>query len=551
MFARQDKPQRGANELVLMRSGHVSVATASPTGRGPEGRLATTAPARPDSASLIFDQALILALALAATSFPILLHLVSPPLAAVVCLGTAGWIAFSFERAVPTLLIVAYTFQTTFVAMASVYARDSTDLEAMKIYSFLTSIGIWVVIAVRFVLTRHAASPFARRLMIVTTGILGLVGLYFLAGLPIDSRGATIYMRNVGLPILLFQVCFVVTSRHEFALGATVSSILVLLVACGYLEFFSLNSWLDLTHGWTYWAIAAKTQLIGPGAVRHAQESGFVVTGVADLLRSSFLNTNLLAGLDLTVVRLQGPNFHPISFGYVLSVLSAVAAVQGGMVLPLLALPLLLFASAKGALVLAIVSVGFCMAARTYRGPLLVPALALALLLYAAFALVSGMRSGDYHVLGFLGGLKGFFENPLGHTLGRGGNLSTTFADIDWSAYQHAGSADVAVESGIGVMLYQLGVATFPIVLMYLWLSGTAWRLYRVLRAPALALSCAFLAVILVNGLFQEEALFAPLALGLIMAIVGLTFGAVDRRFVVASKGIIAPRSVAPFRRTA
>jgi len=34
----------------------------------------------------------------------------------------------------------------------------------------------------------------------------------------------------------------------------------------------------------------------------------------------------------------------------------------------------------------------------------------------------------------------------------------------------------------------------------------------------------------LVNGLFQEEAWFAPLALGLVLAFAGLTFGAVDRR---------------------
>ena len=66
-------------------------------------------------------------------------------------------------------------------------------------------------------------------------------------------------------------------------------------------------------------------------------------------------------------------------------------------------------------------------------------------------------------------------------------------------------------------------------ILIYLWLSGTAWRLYKRFGSPTLALSCVSIVVILVNGIFQEEALFAPLAFGLVMAIVGLTFGSVDR----------------------
>ena len=40
----------------------------------------------------------------------------------------------------------------------------------------------------------------------------------------------------------------------------------------------------------------------------------------------------------------------------------------------------------------------------------------------------------------------------------------------------------------------------------------------------------------LVNGLFQEEAWFAPLALGLVLAFAGVTFGAVDRRLAPVMK---------------
>ena len=91
-------------------------------------------------------------------------------------------------------------------------------------------------------------------------------------------------------------------------------------------------------------------------------------------------------------------------------------------------------------------------------------------------------------------------------------------------------ATDIAVESAAGVLLYQMGVAGLAVIAIYLWLARTAWRLFGALRAPALALTAASIVIILVNGLFQEEAWFAPLALGLALAFAGLTFGAVDRR---------------------
>jgi hypothetical protein len=129
-----------------------------------------------------------------------------------------------------------------------------------------------------------------------------------------------------------------------------------------------------------------------------------------------------------------------------------------------------------------------------------------------------------------IGGVNGFLANPIGHTLGQGGNFSTNFAAIDWSKYQHMGAADVAVESAIGVLLFQMGVAGFVVIAIYLWMARTAWRLFKLWRAPALAFSASAIAIILVNGLFQEEALYAPLALGLVLSLTGLTFGALDLR---------------------
>jgi ABC-type phosphate/phosphonate transport system permease subunit len=81
-------------------------------------------------------------------------------------------------------------------------------------------------------------------------------------------------------------------------------------------------------------------------------------------------------------------------------------------------------------------------------------------------------------------------------------------------------------------LLYQLGVAAAAVFAFYLWIARIAWRLYRATGAPALAFASSAIAVTLVNGLFQEEAYFAPLALGLVMGFAGLALGATDRAIV-------------------
>jgi hypothetical protein len=238
---------------------------------------------------------------------------------------------------------------------------------------------------------------------------------------------------------------------------------------------------------------------------------------------------NLFGELGYQITRLQGPTFQPISFGYSLAAFIIFAALHRNVLLALLAFPLLLFASAKGALVMIVVCLAFSFASSCRLRRYVVPILTLFLVVYAVAVFVSGRNTGDFHVLGLLGGVNGFLGQPWGHTLGQGGNLSTNFAKLDWSKFQHAGAADTALESAIGVMLYQMGFAAVPVLLVYMWVARVAWRLHQSLRAPSLAMATSAILVVLVNGIFQEEALFAPLGLGLIMIFTGLALGASDR----------------------
>ena len=145
------------------------------------------------------------------------------------------------------------------------------------------------------------------------------------------------------------------------------------------------------------------------------------------------------------------------------------------------------------------------------------------LLIYVISGIVIGLRVQDYHVLGFVGSINGFLANPFGRGIGAGGSVGT--ASIDWSLAQHVGSTDIATESAIGVLLYQMGVAGMLIVAVLVWLSLKLWHFY--LRfGDRLAAAMAFaLLIMTANGIFQEEALFAPLALGFVAALAGLVLG--------------------------
>ena len=59
---------------------------------------------------------------------------------------------------------------------------------------------------------------------------------------------------------------------------------------------------------------------------------------------------------------------------------------------------------------------------------------------------------------GFLGGVRGFLSNPLGRGIGAGGNLSLRHVDHRLEPSQQLGHTDVALESSVGVLLYQMGV---------------------------------------------------------------------------------------------
>lgn len=464
------------------------------------------------------------------TGGPVALHIISQPVAILVCVFSAIIAARVFEQDVPVIILVANVFQNTFISLVSVNYSDPSDLEFLKSYAFITTIICYSVVAYGFLSNSAEFSPFVRRMILASVGVLGVIAVYFVLGLAVNPRSAVIYLRNIALPIFIFQIFLIVSVKHRLPVPQSLTVLLIIVMLCCYMELLAGDAWLSLTNGMHYLTLGVSKRLLNVDEIRVAKEHGMVITNATDYARSSLFNTTLTSDLNLSVQRLGGPNFNSITLAYLLSILIGFLALHGYWITVAFAMPLLIATSAKGPLVFALGCMGFFALAKRSKTDFPVKALSLGLVAYAVFVFQSGLRSGDYHVLGLLGGLTGFVKLPIGHTLGEGGNLSIEdFSKLDWSAFQRSGMAAVAVESAFGVLLYQLGVSAAFLFAFYIWIARTGWRLYKLTRAPAMAFTTCEIGICLVNGMFQEEGYFVPLSLPVVMGLAGLSLGAADR----------------------
>jgi hypothetical protein len=144
---------------------------------------------------------------------------------------------------------------------------------------------------------------------------------------------------------------------------------------------------------------------------------------------------------------------------------------------------------------------------------------------YISFGLTFGQENADYHVIGFLGGVNGLIHDPLGHGIGVGGNLSlNAAAGVNWQQIQQTG-ADFALESAVGVLFYQMGVASLSVFAVFVALLLMAP--FNRIESRHL-LMFIVLATVAVNGVFQEEA-YAPTAAGVFTILCAVIIANGDR----------------------
>jgi len=479
-----------------------------------------------------------IALAILATGLPVLFHLAGAPAGIAICVLLGLVIANFAAPALPTALIFAYLFQNLFVALVSPQLEDLSAFNSARAYNFILSAVAWIVLSSSYWMRRERFDRRFRLIMNVTTVALAFIGIYFVVGMASNPASAAVYLRNIAAPFLLLQIFALVFYRYRVGMAGPLILIGLASAVFGYLEIFAHNPFFRLINGDTYLNIRLREAFDTGTWVNEMRQSGFVLRSYLDMLRIEFLNSPIFADLGLHALRLVGPNFHSISFAYALAFFSVVLTAGRHWWFALIALPLLIVIGSKGALIFVLLIIAALALTRGFRGNSLLWCYAAVLAIYAALGILLGIRIQDYHVIGFFGGLNGFLRNPLGYGIGSGGNLSVDASAINWNQYQHLGEADIALESAVGVLLYQMGIFGIFLLCVLGWLALRLWALHVRSNDRLLAVGALALLTIIVNGIFQEEALFAPLALGLICALAGLLFGR-------AYRASVSPRPVA------
>jgi hypothetical protein len=465
-------------------------------------------------------------IAVASIGFAPVLHVANPGLAIAVETLVGIAIILAAPTHAPAIAIFVLFFQNLFVSILSPLVTTPSDLDFIKGYNFLVCSVMWLVTFALYELGRINQSAEVNRIMRWGVVTLAVVGLYFAMGFTQNGQAASVYLRNIVLPLFLFQLSLLTAATYEVRSTPFLVALAVILILCGYIEFAFRDFWLAITNGYTFWGFDELKATHSGTWEAEMRMTGNVPVDLKGRFSFDFLNTPLLEGTGLSkLLRINGPNMSPISFGYGIAFFGLFLFSVGRPLLALAALPLLIFCSVKGALIM-VVFVAMAWISTRLLGAVVTLLLGLlALVAFAAIAIPIGLQIGDYHVIGLMGGWHGFLDKPFGRGLGIGGNLSEGYFSIDWSAAQQAGTIDGAVESAIGVLLYQMGIAALVPLGFYFAMALKAWRSYASSGNLTQGLAGFGVMVVLLNGMFQEEALFAPPALGLVLSLTGLVIG--------------------------
>src|ERR1041384_21941 len=469
-------------------------------------------------------------------ALPVVFHLANQAAAIALCVLLSVILSFIRAASIPVVLVVAYLFQNLFVALLSPYIQGNEQLNTIRAYKFLMTASIWLVLTAGYWLNRRHLDRRVRLAADCTTGALVLIGVYFVIGLASHAESAVTYLRNIAAPFLLFQVCLLSAQRSPLEFTKPLVVIASLATAYGFLELFAQQELFSLVNGDVYVGLRIRQEYEAGVWLKQLQQTGYVMRSYLDSLTIDFLNTPLLPDTNIKLYRLLGPNFHSISFAYALAILAMILAASRRWIWAILVLPPLLVIGSKGALVtffLVLVFLFLVTRLGLFRN---IAWYLVTVTAYAVAGIAIGLRAADYHAIGFMGGVRGFLANPLGRGIGAGGNLTLSVSSYDWSRSQELGHTDLALESAAGVLLYQMGIAGLAILGVLIWIALVLWRQLRLTGDHMLAVAALGLLAVMVNGIFQEEALFAPLALGLMCAFAGVLLGSTYRSTAMGAR---------------
>lgn len=427
---------------------------------------------------------------------------------------------------IPIVIACSFLYQNLVVAWFTPFVPDHNTFDALRGANFVILMTAYGAFAMASFQYRVRALTELRPWLIFSFVLCGTVCFYFAVGVVHGGpKDAVIYFRNTITPLACFHIAILAASLYPVDLRKGIFWLCAGAIVYGYLEQIFRMDFLSLFHGDLYIHRGLKAQIEAGVWEKKLRETGFVLRGIEDTMMTTFFNTKLLSDLFPPIFRNGGPNFHPISYAYGLSIMSAWLLFRGRWLLPMAALPLLLVIGSKGATFMLIVALGARLIYRPARAELTLLAVVALAVVWTLAAIVFGATHGDYHVLGLIAGVREFMHNPFGQGLGIGGNLSSTSLNLDWDRAQDEGVASVPVESAVGVMLYQMGVGSIVFFSFLAALAVSARRQLIATGDPDFLFAFVAVVTIASNAVLQEEAFFSPLALGFCLLLVGISFG--------------------------
>ena len=224
---------------------------------------------------------------------------------------------------VPLIVLCAFLYQNLVVAWFTPFIPDNDAFDALRGANFVLVMTAYAVFLAATFKVQLRAITELRPWLLLSIALSATVCLYLALGvLRGDTKDAIVYFRNTITPLACFHIAIVAASLYRINLGKGLQWLAIGSIIYGYCELFFTMDFLGLFHGDLYILRDIHRQIETGMWERTLQQTGFVLRGLQDVLTTTFFNTPFFKDVLPPVFRISGPNFHPISYAYALSIMS-------------------------------------------------------------------------------------------------------------------------------------------------------------------------------------------------------------------------------------
>lgn len=409
---------------------------------------------------------------------------------------------FFDKKLLLSFFVILYIFQNTFIAFIASFIDKFAFGVLHGLNFFVPAFMIMIFFTFK--------TQFSKVLLFYSLISLLTLLLFLFIGLIIyNNIDPVVYFRLFSLPIIMLIIGTFFSQYIDFVFLARLFRVAFYVLCIGALVmFFMPKLYIFVMNDLSYFRLKMNDPLL-------------TYPLFMEKISKSLLNLNFS---DIRLIRHGSLIKHPISFGYIIAVLSFFLYDffdKKKMYLLLGLLVMLLISSSKGALVLFVL--GYFLTS-FYSGGNNFSHLIGITTTFVLIIVIAGIKSSNEHILGFVHGLTYLYRMPLGNGLGFSGNLSSNLTvsafgpplpDLGyWTRFQNGS------ESVFGVLFSSLGLFSLIYLFCFIFIIIRFFNSQRFVELKSIYI---LVLLIFFQGVFQEEA-FSPYALAFAMFIAGFNY---------------------------